>query len=135
MTESDSGTPITAGQRRYGRLAATMVLLNFLLQGLGDFVTIIARGGQPFADTARVAAGSPVLWRVSLLEVGAAWIAIGIFAFGLYAVLALVDRRLAQLALVLRLGASFVGASSLMFRVAQLRSWPTWRWRCCCCAD
>lgn len=32
-----------------------------------------------------------------------------------------VNRRLAQLALVLRLGASFVGAASMMFRVAQGR--------------
>lgn len=41
--------------------------------------------------------------------------------FGLYTVLAPVGRQLAQLALLLRLGASFVGASSMMFRVAQLR--------------
>jgi len=39
----------------------------------------------------------------------------------LYVVLEPVNKRLAQLALVLRLGASFVGAASLMFRVAQAR--------------
>jgi len=32
-----------------------------------------------------------------------------------------VNKRLAQLALVLRLGASFVGASSVMFRMAEAR--------------
>jgi hypothetical protein len=39
----------------------------------------------------------------------------------LYVVLEPVNKRLAQLALVLRLGACFVGAASLMFRVAQAR--------------
>ena len=62
-----------------------------------------------------------MLWRVALLNVGAAWIAIGVLAFALYAVLEPVNKRLAPLALVLRLGASFVGAASLMFRVAQAR--------------
>jgi hypothetical protein len=39
----------------------------------------------------------------------------------LYVVLEPVNKRLAQLALCLRLGASFVGAASLMLRVAQAR--------------
>jgi hypothetical protein len=39
----------------------------------------------------------------------------------LFAVLEPVNKRLAQLALFLRLGASFVGAASVMFRVAQAR--------------
>ena len=37
------------------------------------------------------------------------------------------NRRLAQLALVLRLGASFVGAASLMFRVAKSRLYSACR--------
>jgi hypothetical protein len=84
-------------------------------------VTILARGGESFAETARWAAESAVLYRVALVHVGAAWIAIGILAFALYAVLEPVNKRLAQLALFMRLGASFVGAASLMFRVAQAR--------------
>lgn len=98
-----------------------MVLANYVLQGLGDSVTLMARGGESFAETARFAAENAVLWRLALLSVGAAWIAIGVLAFALYVVLEPVNRRLAQLALVLRLGASFVGAASLMFRVAQAR--------------
>src|SRR5207237_8003120 len=86
---------------------------------LGDGVTIIARGGETFVQTARYVAENELLWRVSTLEVGLSWIVIGILAFALYAVLEPVDKRLAQLALCLRLGASFVGAASLMFRVAQ----------------
>jgi hypothetical protein len=82
-------------------------------------VTIIARTGETFAERARYATENDLLWRFSLLEVGLSWIAIGILAFALYVVLEPVNKRLAQLALCLRLGASFVGAASLMFRVAQ----------------
>jgi len=79
----------------------------------------VLRGGETFAEKARYATENHLLWRISLLEVGLSWIVIGILAFALYAVLEPVNKRLAQLALCLRLGASFVGAASLMFRVAQ----------------
>jgi Domain of unknown function (DUF4386) len=111
----------TAEQRAYARLAGVCFLANYVLQGLGDSVTILLRGGETFAERARYAVGHELLWRVSLLEVGLAWVSIGILAFALYAVLEPVDRRLAQLALCLRLGASFVGGASLMFRVAHAR--------------
>ena len=111
----------TPEQRAYARLAAICFLANYLLQGLGDSVTIILRGGESFAEKARYAVDNELLWRISLLEVGLAWIAIGVLAFALYVVLEPVDRRLAQLALYLRLGASFVGAASMMFRVANAR--------------
>jgi hypothetical protein len=110
---------ITAEQRTWARVAAIMILLNYVLQFAGDGVTIIARGD--YFETARFAAANPVLWRFSLVNVALAWISIGVFAFALYVVLEPVNRRLAQLALVLRLGASFVGASSMAFRVAQGR--------------
>jgi hypothetical protein len=111
----------TPEQRTYARLAGICILANYVLQGLGDSVTILLRSGETFAEKARYATENALLWRVSLLEVGLAWIVIGILAFALYAVLEPVDRRLAQLALCLRLGASFVGAASLMFRVAGAR--------------
>ena len=112
---------VTPEQRAYARLAGIMFLANYGLQGLGDFPTIVARRGEAFAETARWALKSEGLYRVALVEVAAAWIAIGILAFALYAVLEPVNKRLAQLALVLRLGASFVGAASVMLRVAVAR--------------
>jgi hypothetical protein len=111
----------TPEQRAYARLAGICILVNCVLQGLGDSVTILLRSGETFVEKARYATENALLWRVSLLEVGLAWIVVGILAFALYAVLQPVDRRLAQLALCLRLGASFVGAASLMFRVAAAR--------------
>jgi uncharacterized protein DUF4386 len=111
----------TPEQRTYARLAGILFLANYVLQGAGDSVTIMARQGESFAETARWAAQSAQLYRLALASVGAAWIDIGILAFALYVVLEPVDKRLAQLAFVLRLGASFVGAASLMLRVAQAR--------------
>jgi hypothetical protein len=111
----------TPEQRAYARLAGICILANYVLQGLGDSVTIILRSGETFAEEARYATENALLWRASLLEVGLAWIVTGILAFALYAVLEPVDRRRAQLALCLRLGASFVGAASMMFRVAGAR--------------
>ncbi len=116
---------ITPQQRTYARLAGALFLLNYLFQGIGDSVTILNRRGETFAETARWAAESAGLYRLALVHVGAAWIAIAVLAFALYAVLEGVDRRLAQLALCLRLGASFVGAASLMFRVAEGRLYQT----------
>lgn len=111
----------TPEQRAYARLAGICILANYVLQILGDSVTIIFRNGETFAERARYATENALLWRASLLEVGLAWIAIGILAFALYAVLEPFGRRLAQLALCLRLGASFVGTASMMFRVAGAR--------------
>jgi hypothetical protein len=110
---------ITQEQRTYARLAGILILVHLVLEIFGDSVTIIARGG--FAETARFAAEHDVLWRFCLLNVGLSWISIGILAYALYVVLEPVNKRVAQLALVLRIGASFVGAASLMFRVAQAR--------------
>ena len=109
---------ITQEQRSYARLAGIMFLANYVFQIAGDFPTIIARRGETFAQTARWAAGSQLLYRVSLLEVAVSWIVIGVLALALYVVLEPVNKRLAQLALALRLGASFVGASSVMLRMA-----------------
>ena len=111
----------TPEQRAYARLAGICILANYVLQGLGDSVTILLRSGETFAEKARYATENELLWRISLLEVGLAWIVLGVMAFALYVVLEPVNRRLAQLALCMRLGASFVGAASMMFRVAGAR--------------
>ena len=112
---------IAPEQRTWVRVAAVLVFVKHALELLGDSVTIIGRTGKTFAETVQFATESQELWRLCLLEVGLAWLTVAVWAFALYVVLAPVDRRLAQLALILRLGASFVGASSVMFRMAQ--SW------------
>lgn len=111
----------TTEQQAYARLAGVCFLANYVLQGFGDSITIIFRRGEPFAQVAHYAVENNTLWRFALLNVGLAWISIGVLAFALYVVLEPVNKRLAQLALCLRLGASFVGAASLAFRAASAR--------------
>jgi len=112
---------ITAQQRTCARLAAIVFLAHVVFEGAGDSVTIIARTGETFAETARFVAQHIVLWRFCLLNIALSWTTIGIHAFVLYVVLEPVNKRLAQFALILGLGAWFVGEASLMFRVAQAR--------------
>jgi hypothetical protein len=110
---------VTAEQRAYARVAGILFLAHFIIEMLGDYPTIIARTGETFAETAPYVAEHEALWRAALLCVGLSWISIAVLAFTLYVVLEPVHRRLAQLALILRLGGSFVGAASLMFRVVK----------------
>ena len=110
---------ITAEQRTYARIAGLLFLAHFIIEALGDYPTIIARRGETFAQTASYVVEHESLWRAALLCVGLSWISIAVLAFALYVVLEPVHKRLAQLALILRLGGSFVGAASLMFRVAK----------------
>ena len=112
---------VTVEQRRYARIAGVVILAHFLVEMAGDYPTIIARGGETFAQTSRYVIENELLWRAALLSVGIAWITVAVLAFALFVVLEPVNRRLAQLALLLRLGGSFVGAASLMFRVAKER--------------
>ena len=119
---SDGGiVEVTKEQRRWAVVAGIMVFLKHVMEGMGDFPTIIARSGETFAERASWAAASQQIYRVALLEVAFSWIMAGVLAFALYAVLEQVNKRLAQLALVLRLGASFVGASSVMLRMMEAR--------------
>jgi len=52
---------ITPEQRTYARVAGIVYLAHFVLEGIGDSVTIIARSGESFAETARFAAAHIVL--------------------------------------------------------------------------
>jgi hypothetical protein len=97
--------------------------VHFVIEALGDYPTILARSGETFAQTAHYVLEHETFWRAALLSVGIAWISIAALAFALYVVLEPVHKRLAQLALILRLGGAFVGAASLMFRVAKTQAY------------
>jgi len=119
---SGGGTAtVTKEQRAWAPVVGITFLLNYLLQGLGDYPTIIARTGETFAERAAWAAASQSLYRIALLEVSASWIVIGVLAFAWYVVLQPVNHRIAQLALFMRLGASFVGAASMALRTMEAR--------------
>jgi hypothetical protein len=112
---------VTAEQRSYARLAGILFLVKLVAEMGGDLPTIILRGGETFAQRSQYVVANEQLWNTALLLVGIAWIIAAVLSFALYTVLEPVDKRQAQLGLLLRVGASFVGGASLMFRVALTR--------------
>src|SRR5438552_13608994 len=116
---------VTAEQRTYARIAGIMFLAHFAIEELGDYPTILARMGETFAQTGVFVLAHETLWHAALLCVALAWISIAVLAFALFVVLEPVHKRFAQLALIFRLGGSFVGGASLMFRVAKPQLYST----------
>jgi hypothetical protein len=109
---------VKAEQRTWARIAGVAILAH-LIEIAGDFPTVIARGGETFAQTAQFVVENAQLWRASILGVGLAWVIVVVLAFALYVVLEPVNRRFAQLALLFRLGGAFVGAATIMPRMTK----------------
>lgn len=110
---------VTDEQRFWARVAGVLTLAH-LIEIAGDYPTIIARGGETFVQTSQFVVENAQLWRTALLALGIAWILVVVVAFAFYVVLEPVNRRLAQLALLFRLGGAAVGAASVMFRVSKM---------------
>lgn len=111
---------VSAQQRRYARAAGVLLIVHLVLEMGGDYPTILARGGETFAETSRYVVDNQLLWRAALVSVGLGWISVAVLGFAFYVVLGPVNKRVAQLALILRLGGAFVGAACLMLRVVKL---------------
>lgn len=109
---------VKAEQRTWAKVAGIAILAH-LIEIAGDVPTVIARGGETFAQTAQYVVENAQLWRASVLGVGIAWIIVVVLAFALYVVLEPVNRRLAQLALLFRLGGAFVGAATIALRMSK----------------
>lgn len=112
---------VTPEQQRYARLTGVMIVVHGLIEIGADYPTIIARGGETFAQTAQYATEHALLWRGALMALAVAWVTVVIVGFTFYVTLAPAGKRLAQLGLLLRVGGAAIGASSLMFRSAKAR--------------
>jgi hypothetical protein len=110
---------VKSEQRTWARVAGVLMLAH-LVEIVGDYPTIIARGGETFAQTAQYVVDNAQLWRTALLTLGVAWILVVVVAYALYVVLEPVNKRLAQLALLFRLMGAAVGAASVMLRVSKM---------------
>jgi hypothetical protein len=119
MEEARAG----AEQRVYARIAGVLYLVNYGLVMIGLIVPSRIRGSADFAETARRILGSEHLYRGALASLAVRWVTIVLLAFALFVTLEPVNRRLAQLALLMRLGEAFIGAVVVMWSVAstQLR--------------
>lgn len=116
-----SATPIEPSQRVYARVAGLTYLINYLLFVPGMFGPAWIRGGGTFAEGARRMLAHERLVRIELTSLAISWVSIVVLAYALYVTLAPVNRRLAQIALLMELGEAFVGAAGVMLNFATLR--------------
>ncbi len=115
----------TAGaQRAYARIAGLMFLFVNLADLFGLLTTSRIRGAGDFADAARRILASEHLFRTALASLTLGWIGTMLLGYALYVTLAPANKRLAQLALFLRLGESAVGGATgaLNFAAVSLYS-------------
>ncbi len=116
---------IDSTQRAYARFAGFMYILNYVLNFIGELTPSWIRGSGDFAETARRVLASEYLYRSALTSTTIAWVSIVILGFALYVTLEPVNKRLAQLALFLRLGEAFVGGATVMVSFAIVRLYTT----------
>jgi hypothetical protein len=108
-------------QMFYARLAGFVYLLLIVMYMSGEFIIAGTVGDGDFAAAARNAGASAHLYRLALaLQVLTPLCTIAL-AYGLYVAVKPVNERLAQMALLFRLGETFIGAVALVFSFEQLR--------------
>lgn len=96
-------------QRTYARLAGFLFLGVITLVLSGGFILSNVAGSGSFAETAKRIAESERLYRVGLSTIVIATLSSVLLAFALYATLKPVNSLLAQLAMILNVGDSFLG--------------------------
>jgi Domain of unknown function (DUF4386) len=118
-------TPIDSTQRFYARLAGFMYLLNYATSVFGSLTPDRIRGSGDFTEQARRVAASEFLYRTALTSMAIGWVLIVFLAFSLYVTLKPVNKRLAQLALLLELCQAAVGAVTVIFSFMLLGLYTT----------
>jgi hypothetical protein len=116
---------IDGTQRFYARLAGVMYLLNYATSVFGSLTPDRIRGSGDFAEQARRVAASEFLYRTALTSMAIGWVLIVFLAFSLYVTLKPVNKRLAQLALLLELCQAAVGAVTVIFSFMLLGLYTT----------
>ena len=104
----------------YARLAGFLYLFNYLTSVFGAMAPGWISGSGDFAQKAERVVASELLYRAALVSMTIGWILIVFLAFSLYVTLKPVNKRLAQIALLLEIGQACVGAVSVMFSFATL---------------
>lgn len=105
----------------YARIAGGVYLLLIVMFMSGEFIIggIVGEGG--FAAAAHGAASAERLYRVALALQTMAPVCTIVLAYALYVVVRPVNEGLAQMALLFRLGETFIGAVAIIFSFDQLR--------------
>ncbi len=108
-------------QRIYARVAG-FLLLWLIVTGLAGELTIShIVGTGDFAEIAKKVAASERLYRLALSSELIETMSAALLAFALYVTLKPVDKFLAQLAMYMRLGESFIGGAGMIVSFVRLR--------------
>ncbi|MBJ7313205.1 DUF4386 domain-containing protein [Rugamonas sp. CCM 8940] len=110
----------------YARIAGFVYLLLIVMYMSGEFIISGIVGNGDFAAAARHAAASEHLYRFALTLQVLTPLCTTVLAYALYVALKPVNERLANLALLFRLGETFIGAIILIFSFEQLRIYTTY---------
>lgn len=108
-------------QRLYARLAGFMILFNYMVNVFGVLTPSRIKGVGNFAEKAERVLASEYLYRTALTSMAVGWVSIVILAFALFVTVEPVNKRLARLALLFRLGEAFVGGVTVMWSFSTLR--------------
>lgn len=113
--------PVGSTQNFYARVAGFVYLLLIAMFMGGEFIIGGIVGDGSLASAAHGAASAERLYRVALVLQAMAPVCTIVLAYALYVTVAPVNGRLAQMALLFRLGETFVGAVAVIFSFDQLR--------------
>jgi hypothetical protein len=98
-----------------------MFLFNYAFSVFGTLTPAKIKGAGDFAERAQRALASEHLYRAALTSLTIGWVSIVVLAFALYVTLEPVNKRLAQLALLFRLGEAFILGATVIWSFATLR--------------
>ena len=105
----------------YARIAGFVYLLLIVMFMSGEFLISGIVGNGNFAAAAHNAGSSERLYRIALALQVMTPVCTVVLAYALYVTVKPVNERLAQMALLFRLGETFIGAVAIIFSFNQLR--------------
>jgi hypothetical protein len=105
----------------YARIAGFVYLLLIVMYMGGQFLMSGILGDGDFAARAKNAVSSEHLYRIGLALQVLTSVCTTVLAYALYITLKSFNERVAQLAMLFRLGETFVGAVAMIFSFVQLR--------------
>jgi hypothetical protein len=113
-------SPAEKTQRTYARVAGFLFLWLIITGVAGLLINSQIVGSGTFAETAKRVVRSEHLYRLGLCLELIETMSAALLAFALYVMLKPVNKFLAQFAMYLRLGESFIGGASLIFSFFRL---------------
>jgi hypothetical protein len=117
-TPNNDAATVQAG---YARIAGAAYITNYATAVLGTMLPMWIVGDGSFSERASRLVEGESLYRWSMVSMSVSWILIIVLAYSLYVTLAPVNKRLAQMALLMETCQAAIGAMSVVFSFASLK--------------